>query len=122
MYLVNYIYLHLSITVMIFDDWKENKKNVTLSPALLWEYSLSDFDWDYMRTLVVGRVIERGRPDDFYAAIRLYGGLENFIEIIKEVPELTAIDMAFVCTYFDLKKEELRCYTRKQSRERLLNS
>jgi len=107
---------------MIFDDWKEKSKDASISPSLFWEYNLSNFDWDYMRTLVVGRVIERGRPDDFYAAIRLYGGLESFRKIIKDVPELSDIDMAFVCLYFDLKKEELRCYTRKQLREKLLNS
>ena len=107
---------------MIFDDWRDKSTDAKLSPALLWEYNLTDFDWDYMRTLVVGRVIERGRPEDFYAAIRLYGGLENFREIIKELPELSAIDTVFVGAYFDLKEEELRCYTRKQFRERLLSS
>jgi len=106
---------------MIFDDWKEKSKNVSLSPSLFWEYNLSNFDWDYMRTLVVSRVIERGKPEDFYAAIRLYGGLENFREIVKEVPDLSAVDMAFVCAYFDIHKEELKCYTRKQLREKHLS-
>ena len=108
---------------MIFEDWREKSRDAALSPALLWDYNLSGFDWDYMRALVVGRVIERGRPEDFYAAIRLYGGLENFREIIKkEVMELSAINVAFVCAYFDLTKEELKCCKRRQSREEHLNS
>ena len=107
---------------MIFDDWECKSEGAKVSPRLLWEYNLSNFDWDYMRTLVVSRVIERGWPKDFYAAIRLYGGWEKFREIIKEVPEFSDIDLAFVCTYFNLTKEELRCYTRKLLREKLLSS
>jgi len=107
---------------MIFDDWKEKSKGAEISPTLLWEYDLTRFDWDYMRTVVVARVIERGWPKDFYAAIRLYGGMKNFRKIIKEIPVLSEIDVAFVCLCFGLKKEELRCYTRKRSREAFLNS
>ena len=59
---------------------------------------------------------------DFYAAFKLYGGIEGFREIIKEVPSLSPRDMNFVCVVFNLKKEELKCYTRKLLRDRLLNS
>lgn len=110
---------------MFFEDWKtnENYNGAVISPTLLWEYDLSDFDWDYMRRVVVERVLERGDLDDFYAAICLYGGLENFIKIIKdEVMNLSEFDMNFVCFTFHLKKEELKCYTRKQSREALFLS
>ena len=69
-----------------------------------------------------GEVIERGWLKDFYAAFNLYGGISGFREIIKEVPSLSPRDMNFVCVIFNLKKEELRCYTRKLSREQLLNS
>ena len=47
---------------------------------------------------------------------------EGFREIIKEVPSLSPRDMNFVCVVFNLKKEELKCYTRKLLRDRLLNS
>lgn len=107
---------------MFFDDWEEKSKELSISPRLLWEYDLTNFDWDKMRTVVVSRVIERGWPDDFYAAIRLYGGMENFREIIKDIPVLSEKDVAFVCAVFNLKKEELKCCTHKQSREELLNS
>lgn len=107
---------------MIFDDWKDKSEGLEVSRRLLWEYDLSDFDWHKMRTVVVGRVIERGWPEDYYAAIRLYGGMDNFREIIKEVPDLSERDASFVVTAFHLDKKDLRCYKRKQSRERLLNS
>jgi hypothetical protein len=106
---------------MMFEDWKE--KNIgNISKSLLWEYDLTNFDWENMKTVVMQRVIERGWMNDFYAAIKLYGGIDNVREIIKGIPVLSAKDMNFVCTIFDLKKEELKCYTRKQSRDQLLSS
>lgn len=106
----------------IFDEYKTYTGNSSISPSLLWEYDLSHFDWRKSRKIVVQRVIERGWLKDFYAAFNLYGGIEGFREIIKEVPNLSPMDMNFVCIVFNLKKEELKCYTRKQLRNQLLNS
>ncbi|HHT22024.1 MAG TPA: hypothetical protein GXZ87_01760 [Bacteroidales bacterium] len=107
---------------MFFSDWKEKSVGKEISKSLLWEYDLSKFDWDAMRVLVVQRVIERGWLDDFYAMIRLYGGIENVREIIKEIPALSPKDMNFVVHFFEIEKEELKCYTRKQLREKHLLS
>jgi hypothetical protein len=106
---------------MIFSDWKEKSQDLQVSKSLLWEYDLSDFSWNDMRTLAMQRVIERGWFDDFYAAVRIYGGIDNVKEIIKEIPSLSAKDIVFVCAVFNLKKEDLKCYTREQSRERRLS-
>lgn len=105
----------------MFTDWKEKSNGLTISKNLLWEYNLSQIDWQKMRHIVVTRIIERGWMNDYYAAIGLYGGKDNFIQIIKELPHLTDRDIDFVCNIFDLKKEELSCYTRKQLREKQLN-
>ena len=106
---------------MIFDDWKD--KNIdSISKSLFWEYNLTNFDWDGMKIIVMQRVIERGWLNDFYAAIKIYGGVDNVREIIKDIPVLSAKDISFVCAIFDLKKEELKCYTRKQLREQHLIS
>ena len=107
---------------MFFSDWEQKSKDAKISESLLWEYDLSRFDWYDMRTVVVQRVIERGWMKDFYAAIKLYGGLDHFREIIKNIPVLADIDIAFVCNVFNLNKEELKCYTRRQSRQILLDS
>lgn len=107
---------------MIFSDWRQKSKGLQVSKTLLWEYDLSRFDWQRFRVIVMQRVVERGTMEDFYAAIRLYGGIAKVREIIKEIPTLSDIDMNFVCSVFGLKKEQLRCYTRRLSRERLLNS
>ncbi|MDR3256614.1 MAG: hypothetical protein LBT18_03035 [Endomicrobium sp.] len=107
---------------MFFDDWRKQTQFNQISKTLLWEYDLSDFDWQDMKTLVIQRVIERGWMKDFYAAIRFYGGIDRVRKIIKGIPSLCDKDIAFVCTVFNLKKEELKCYRRKQLRKKLLSS
>ena len=108
----------------MWSDWKEQINNhPKVRHSLLWEYDFSSFDWQYMRALVVERVIERGWDEDYYAILALYGGIEGVRSIIRdEVLNLSDKEMAFVCVAFNLKKEELKCYTRKQSRQALLNS
>ncbi|WP_229099095.1 DUF6922 domain-containing protein [Bacteroides finegoldii] len=98
---------------MFFDNYKQHT-DAQIRQSLFWEYDMSRFDWDKMRTLVVQRVIERGRKDDFFAILNRYG-VEGVKESIKEIPTMNAKDISFVCAVFDLKKEDLKCYTRKLS-------
>ena len=93
--------------------------DLTISASLLWEYDLTHFDWDKSKCIVVERIIERGRPEDYRGGISRYGGIENFREIIKSVRHLSRKDIAFVCTFFKLNKEELLCYRRQQLRSEL---
>ena len=78
----------------IFSNYHPNGHHI--NPSLLWEYDRSTFDWQRSKALVAQRVVELGWP---------------------EIPHLSDIDMNFVCHYFNLQKEELLCYTRKQSRQ-----
>ena len=86
-----------------------------INTALLWEYDMDTFDWQKSKNIVVQRIVEMGTPEDFYAAFDMYGGIGGFREIVKSVPFLNELDQHFVCTFFNLKKGELRCYTKKQS-------
>lgn len=88
----------------IFDDYKKYGA-CSVSPSLLWEYDLSDFDWWKSRKIVVQRILERGWLEDYYTGFNLYGGIEGFREIIKEIPFLSPRDMNFACIVFDLKRK-----------------
>ena len=81
---------------------------------MLWEFDLEEFDWQQMRNEVVQRVLERGRMDDFYAILNL-DGVEGVKAALREIPYMNDKDMNFACVAFDLRKEELKCYIRKQS-------
>ena len=105
---------------MPFADYKYHT-NAALRPSLLWEYDLTHFDYDKMRTVVVERVLERGRRDDFYAILNLYG-LHGVKEALKEVPYMNDRDMNFACLAFGLKKEDMKCYKNKLSRQQHFNS
>ena len=100
---------------MPFADYKYHRDS-TLRPSLLWEYDLSAFDWQTMRDVVVQRVLERGRRDDYYATLNMYG-LNGVREALRNVPYMNDKDMNFACHTFNLKKEDLKCYKRKQSRQ-----
>lgn len=54
---------------------------------------------------MVQRILERGWLKDFYAAFNIYGGIEGFREIVKDVPYLSPRDINFVCIAFNLKKK-----------------
>ncbi len=58
-----------------------------LDPGLLWEYDLSRFDYLKMSNIVVQRVVERGMPEDWYAALNLYGK-DGMKEAIRALPYL----------------------------------
>lgn len=105
----------------MWSDWKEQiKHHPKVKAGLLWEYDLSDFDWQYMRALVVERVIQRGWDEDYYAIFALYGGLDGVRQIVRdEVLNLSNKEMAFVCAVFNLKKEELKCYKHRLDRQSL---
>ncbi len=100
---------------MFFDNYKQHP-DARLRPSLFWEYDWEQIDWEQMKQVVIQRVIERGRMDDFYAMLNMYG-LEEVKDGIRKIPSMNAKDMSFVCNVFGLTKEELRCYTRKQSRD-----
>ena len=111
----------------MFNDWKERiKDNPQVFKGLLWDVNtsnMSDEALKKMKLLVVQRVIQYGRENDYYAIFRLFGGPEGVREIIKQIRSvLHPIDEAFVRTVFNLKKEDLICYERKRLRDLHLNS
>jgi len=108
---MNYIYL---------SDYKKHP-DAKINPALLWEYNLSDFDFQKMRNVVVQRVIERGWPNDWYAALNLYGE-KGIKEAIKAIPYLNDKDMNFVSHVFKIPLSKMRCYEKKQFQQARWNS
>ena len=105
---------------MFFKDYKANA-NAKIRESLLWEFQNKDVDFGEMKTTVVQRVIERGRMNDFYAILNLYG--ENEVKaIIKNISYLNNKDIAFVCAIFNLKREDLKCYIKKQLQTQHWNS
>jgi hypothetical protein len=108
----------------MWSNWKNEAKqqDVTVPKRLLWDMDMENFDLQKNKKIVVQRVIEDGLPDDYDIIFSLYGGIQGVRDIIKQIHHFRyPQDIAFVCIAFDLKKEELECYKRKQLRNRHLN-
>lgn len=105
---------------MFFSDYKLHK-GLPVRNSLLWEYNMENFDWQAMKPAVVQRVLERGRLTDFYAILNMYG-MKTVKETLRQLPYMNDKDMNFVCKVFGLKRESLKCYTSKLSRQQHWNS
>jgi len=108
----------------MWTDWeKKVKPDAKIPSYLLWDMDLTKFDWEKGKDIVVERVIERGRMDDFYTLFQMYGGVEGVREIAKTIRHFRwERDLYFTRMVFDIKKEDMECYRRQRLREAHLNS
>jgi len=105
---------------MYFDDYRQHAQAI-LNTGLLWEYNLTDFDYEDMRDLVVQRVIQRGWPNDWYFILNRYG-IYGVKAAIKNIAYLNDKDMNFVSHQFNIPLNAMKCYTKKQSVNQHWNS
>ena len=105
---------------MFFSDYNSHL-NSMLNPKLLWEYDLTNFDFQNMRNVVVHRVIERGHFSDFYAMLNLYGE-DGVIQELKKVPYFNDMYMNFVSVVFNIPFQQLKSNQNKQLPNRHWNS
>ncbi|WP_239466764.1 DUF6922 domain-containing protein [Bacteroides mediterraneensis] len=110
-------------------DLKEELKSPTkmtglekVSPSLLWEYNLDNFDWEEMSRIVIQRVCERGHLSDFYAILKLYG-YSRIREIIKNKIKCFyhSNDLLFACYLFDIDVKEAAAYNHAEKRHKILD-
>lgn len=87
-----------------------------LPRRLFWDFRYDDIEWREEYLTVIERVLERGSKEEWAEMIRFYGEEKVIHAIKKEIKFLADYAIDDVCAYFPLRKEELLCYTRKQSR------
>lgn len=85
-----------------------------LPKVLFWDFDFEKLDWSRSYKTVIERVLDKGNTMDWEEMIRFYGR-ENVIRALKEdITYLSDMTVEAVCKYFQLSKEKLRCYTKKQ--------
>jgi len=89
--------------------------------ALFWEYDPKTFNPSEHKELVVGRVLERGTLNDYFAAFDACGGIDNFKETVKNLKDIDKYSVNFICLTLGINKKDLKCCTQKQSNRRPLN-
>ncbi len=97
---------------MYFKEW-DTHQDAKLNMALLWEYDVAQIDYDAMRNVIVQRVVERGRMEDWYFILNRYG-IEQVRETIKGISYLNKKDLRFVSHQFSIPLNEMKCCTKKQ--------
>jgi hypothetical protein len=87
-----------------------------LPARLFWDFRYDDIDWKAEYLTVITRVIERGNAAQWIEMIRFYGEPAVIHALQHDIAFLADYAIEEVCKYFPLRKEELLCYTRKQSK------
>lgn len=90
-------------------------------PTLLWDVHPSTINPQAMCRTLIERVIQRGSEGD-WAAMLSYYGRDVVQQVVETAPYLSDAAIAAVCEVFGLKKENLRCWQRKQYIPQTFNS
>lgn len=88
-----------------------------LHKRLFWDWRYDAIDWQKLYPSVIARVIERGTNEEWEELIRFYGKPVIISALKTDIKFLPDYTIEAVCKYFNLQKEELACYVRKQLRK-----
>ena len=94
---------------------KQERPNI--NTAWWWDWDYEKMNFRKAHIAVITRIIERGNKDDYVEMIRFYGIDQILHDLKHEIWFLTDRAIEKACNYFSLQKEEIKCYTFKQSRQ-----
>lgn len=104
-----------------FEDYIQGNRKI--NPALLWDYSYVEADFQKHKNLIATRTVQIGKLEDFFAAFDTFGGIEPFRDYIKNnVVDLNPKQLNFMCFAFGFKEKETKCYKQMQLRKKHLHS
>ncbi len=81
-----------------------------LPANLFWDVDPTKLDADRSAGLIITRVVELGRLED-WRTVRNHYGDERMKEQLTRARDLSPQAVALCCTAFDLKREDFRCCT-----------
>jgi hypothetical protein len=86
-----------------------------VSTVLWWDWDYEKMNFRKAHIAVITRIIEKGTEPEWEEMIRFYG-LDQVVHDLKsEIWFLTYHAIDKVCNYFSLTKEEIKCFTYRQS-------
>jgi hypothetical protein len=91
-----------------------NAVKFSFSPNLFWDVDITALDFDKNKRYIIQRVLEYGTLSD-WMIIKNFYGIDTISKEMQKVRTLDNISLSFICTIANLKKEDFRCYTLKQS-------
>ncbi|MEQ9426554.1 MAG: hypothetical protein RJQ09_19180 [Cyclobacteriaceae bacterium] len=91
-----------------------------ISPNLFWDVKFESIDVHRDRNLVIQRVVDYGTFEQFLLMLKFYG--KNLVKNeVVENNELSEKSMYFLATYLDIKPEDFKCFSIKQSNQTLFH-
>jgi hypothetical protein len=85
-----------------------------LPKVLFWEFDYDKMDWKRAFKTIIERVLDKGNTAEWEELIRFYGEDKVIHALKNEITYLSDMTTDAVCEYFQLSKQELKCYTKKQ--------
>lgn len=95
-----------------------NDVKSSFSSNLFWDGNIDALDLDKNKRYIIQRVLEYGTLSD-WMIIKSFYGIDTISNEMLKVRTLDKISLSFLCTIANLKKEDFRCYTLKQSQPQL---
>ncbi len=83
------------------------------SKGIFWDVDSKNLDYDKCDKYVIERVVQRGLMQD-WQELKNYYGLEKIKNITLQSKYLDNTTLNFLSFYFNITKEQFRCYTQKQ--------
>lgn len=90
------------------------KLKPNISKTAFWDVNFDEIDFERNARDVINRVLMNGKLEDWKAINEFYGKEKVRQEII-EMRYLTDITLNFCSFYYQIPKEEYRCYKLKHS-------
>lgn len=84
----------------------------SLRRQLFWDVNYDSVQWNNNYRFVIERVLERGTFDE-WQEIKQHYGLDKIKETALQARWLDNTTLAFCSNYFQIPKEQFRCYTLK---------
>ena len=77
-----------------------SKSTPTINTHLLWEYDISTFNFDSSKQVVIERIIERGRIEDWHEMMAYYGK-EKVLKVAARSKQLSERDKNFTIIFVE---------------------
>jgi hypothetical protein len=90
--------------------------NLQIRPELFWDVDWHKLDEQVNRRLIIERVFSMGTIPELKTIISFYG-FDMIRTELKKVGYLDPKTFEFAITFLNLKKEEMKCYIKKQSQQ-----
>lgn len=81
---------------------------------LFWDFEFEKLDIEKHKRIIIERVITLGNLDEFFFLLKVYNS-KTLVNEIQQIGYLDPKTVSFVSKFFNIDKNNLKCYTRKLS-------